>query len=58
MDALLGIAVLEFRNANPDKYFDLLEKAYENDRNSPFLLLHIAEFFVLKEDVEKVLKNI
>ena len=54
IDALLGLAVLEFKNENYKKYYESLEKAYEIDRTSPFLLLHISEFFLLRKDYEKV----
>lgn len=57
VDALLGLAVLEFRNENYKKYYECLEKSYEIDKTSPFLLLHIAEFFLMRHDLEKVIKQ-
>lgn len=55
VDAMLGLAVLEFKNENYGKYHEVLEKAYKIDKASPLLLLHIAEFFLMRNDLEKAL---
>jgi len=57
VDALLGLAVLDFKNENYKKYYECLEKSYALEKTSPFLLLHIAEFFLMRNDLEKVIKS-
>ena len=49
----MGLSVLEFRQENYEKYYDHIERAYELNANSPFLLLQIAQNLHVRGEFEK-----
>lgn len=53
MDALIGLAILEFKMDNYNGYYDYIEQAWQIDNNSPFLLLLVAENLQIRGELEK-----
>jgi len=55
VDAMVGLAVLEYNNGNLIEWVKLLKKGYELNPNHPRLLNNLANYFYHKGDYTKVI---
>ena len=53
VEAYLGLAVVEDKAENDDEYFKALNTAYQINKEHPLTLVHIAEHYLLRKDLQK-----
>ncbi len=53
VEAHLGIAIIEEKVENYEQYFNELRIALSINQDHPLVLLHLAEHFLLKDDLQK-----
>lgn len=53
VEAYLGLAVIEDKAENDEEYFKALNTAYHINKDHPLTLIHIAEYYLLRKELQK-----